>query len=417
MMMNTPVLKKTTTPRVAHKVSLSLVGMTPSSAAKYLERLPIDQAFRLFSGEPRQRQIGILQTIDVAVGARLLRMDEHDDDILKEIPESQRQQLTTLLSWPDDSIGSRMSVVYYSLPSDRLIGDIDWDELTASPSWARDHTIYVCDDGQFRGTVPEDVVYTSSDSVSLGSLCTRNERIISPLEDQESVIVEIEANGYDPVPVVHEGAMIGVIRHDDAAEIIRQESTEDAERQGGSSPLETPYLSSSPWHLWKKRIGWILVLFVAESYTSTVLSTFEDELSSVIALSFFIPLLIGTGGNTGTQITSTLIRAIAVDGVRLGDVAKIIRKEMATGLLIGLCMSVAGIIRATILGVGFQVALVVAVTLVAIVLWSSLVSAILPLLIKKLRMDPAVVSSPFISTFVDGTGLIIYFEIARLLMF
>ena len=193
----------------------------------------------------------------------------------------------------------------------------------------------------------------------------------------------------------------------------QEETTEDAEKQGGSTPLEVPYLRASPWLLWRKRIVWLLVLFVAEAYTGTVLRAFEDEMEAVVALAFFIPLLIGTGGNTGTQITTTLVRAMGTGQVRLRDLPAVVAKEMSTGLLIALAMAIAAMIRAWTLGVGPQITLTVALTVAAIVLWSAFVASILPLVLKKLRIDPAVVSAPMIATIVDGTGLMIYFMIAH----
>ena len=200
----------------------------------------------------------------------------------------------------------------------------------------------------------------------------------------------------------------------DANDILRREATADAERQGGSAPLEVPYLRASPWRLWRKRIVWLLVLFAAEAYTSTVLRAFEQEMETVIALAFFIPLLIGTGGNTGTQITTTLVRALATEQVRLRDLPRIVGKEMSTGFLVAATMAAAALIRAWMLGVGVEVTITVCLTVTAIVLWSSLVASILPPTIKRLRLDPAVVSAPMISTIVDGTGLMIYFAIAHL---
>ena len=158
---------------------------------------------------------------------------------------------------------------------------------------------------------------------------------------------------------------------------------------------------------------WLLLLFVAEAYTGTVLRAFEDELEAVVALAFFIPLLIGTGGNTGTQITTTLVRAMATGHVRFRDLPAVLVKELSTGVLIAATMGIAAVIRAWMLGVGPEVTITVALTVAAIVMWSALVASVLPPLLKKMRVDPALVSAPAIATIVDGTGLIIYFLIAH----
>jgi magnesium transporter len=217
------------------------------------------------------------------------------------------------------------------------------------------------------------------------------------------------------LPVIDaDGRLIGVLTEDGALKILKHEATEDAEKQGGSRPLDVPYLSASPWLLWRKRIIWLLVLFAAEAYTGTVLRAFQEEMEAVVALAFFIPLLIGTGGNTGTQITTTLVRAMGTGQVRLRDLPAVVTKELSTSTLIAPAMALAAMIRAWTLGVGPQVTVTVSLTVAAIVVWSAFVSSILPLGLKKVRIDPAVVSAPLIATIVDGTGLMIYFAIAHL---
>lgn len=238
---------------------------------------------------------------------------------------------------------------------------------------------------------------------------------VTPLTDIEEAAKTLIEHKLDELPVVDaEGRLLGILVEDDAIEAVEREATEDAERQGGSEPLDVPYLRASPWLLWRKRIVWLLVLFAAEAYTGTVLRAFEDEMEAVVALAFFIPLLIGTGGNTGTQITTTLVRAMGTGQIRFRDLPAIVSKEMSTGFLIAVAMAAAALIRAWTLGVGPEVTLTVCLTVAAIVLWASLVSSVLPLVLRKLRVDPAVVSAPMIATVVDGTGLMIYFWIAHL---
>ncbi|QIK82778.1 magnesium transporter [Sanguibacter sp. HDW7] len=194
------------------------------------------------------------------------------------------------------------------------------------------------------------------------------------------------------------------------------EATEDADRQGGSSPLDVPYLEASPWLLWRRRVGWLAVLFVAEMCTGSVLRHFEDELATVVALTFFIPLLIGTGGNTGTQVTTTLVRAMALGEVRARHVLAVVRKEMTTGVLLAACIAGLAWVRALVLGVGGEVALTVSVAIVLIVLWSVLLASTLPFVLRRFGVDPAVVSGPLITTLVDGTGLVIYLSVASVLV-
>lgn len=219
------------------------------------------------------------------------------------------------------------------------------------------------------------------------------------------------------LPVVDsEDHLLGIVTVDDVLDVLEEETTEDIERLGGSEPLDEPYLRIGVVRLAWKPVRWLLVLFIAEAYTGTVLRHFEDELQRAVTLTFFIPLLIGTGGNTGTQITTTLTRALALGDVALGDVFRVLRKEWSVAILLGVVMAVASYIRAWTLGVGPQVGTVVAITAAGIVLWAATVAAILPLVLRRIGLDPAIVSGPFITTIVDGTGLVLYFEIARRLL-
>lgn len=234
--------------------------------------------------------------------------------------------------------------------------------------------------------------------------------------DQEQAARLLLEHNLSVLPVVHQQQLVGFFHLEEAVSILEKETTEDAEMQGGSMPLDASYLQTSPWQLWKKRIVWLLVLFVAEAYTGTVLRSFEEQLEAAIALAFFIPLLIGTGGNSGTQITTTIVRAMAVGEVSLRNLGTVLRKELSTSTLVALAMAMAAWIRAWTLGVGPEIGLVVMLTILAIVLWSALVSSVIPMVLRRMNVDPAVVSAPFIATLVDGTGLIIYFEIAKLIL-
>jgi magnesium transporter len=219
------------------------------------------------------------------------------------------------------------------------------------------------------------------------------------------------------IPVVDDDDhLLGIITEDDVADVIEAEATEDIERLGGSQPITVPYRVASVPLLFRKRIGWLLLLFVAEAYTGTVLRDFQDELAAVVSLSFFIPLLIGTGGNVGSQTVTLIVRAMALGEVSLRDVGWIVFKEVRVGLLMGAVMALVAFGRAAILGVGVDVGLVVSATILAICIWSATVAAVLPLALRRLRIDPAVVSAPLITTLVDGTGLVIYFSIARVLL-
>jgi magnesium transporter len=235
--------------------------------------------------------------------------------------------------------------------------------------------------------------------------------------DQETAARLLTDRNLVAVPVVDDDDhLLGIITEDDVADVLEAEATEDIERLGGSQPLNQPYRLASVPLLVRKRVGWLLLLFVAEAYTGSVLREFQDELTNVVALSFFIPLLIGTGGNIGSQTVTLIVRAMALNEVSLRDIAWIVFKELRVGIALGVVMALVAFGRAALLGVGTDIGVVVAASILAICLWSATVAAALPLILRRVRVDPAVVSAPLITTLVDGTGLIIYFEIARLVL-
>jgi magnesium transporter len=235
--------------------------------------------------------------------------------------------------------------------------------------------------------------------------------------DQETAARLLKEHHLLALPVVDErDRLFGIITADDASDVLLEEAGEDIERLGGSEPLEVPYLRASIGHLYRKRVVWLLVLFVAEAYTGTVLRHFEDTLSEMVSLAFFIPLLIGTGGNVGSQTVTTLVRAMGVGEVTFPDLPRILRREVAVGGLLGLTMGLATYVRAWTLGVGVEIGPVVAVTALFVVVWAALVAGVLPLALRRLKIDPAVVSAPLITTLVDGTGLFMYFTIARIML-
>ena len=235
--------------------------------------------------------------------------------------------------------------------------------------------------------------------------------------DQETAARILTDRNLLAIPVVDDDDhLIGIITEDDVADVIEAEATEDIERLGGSQPLNIPYRLASVPLLVRKRVGWLLLLFIAQGYTGTVLKSFEGELAAVVALSFFIPLLIGTGGNVGSQTVTLVVRAMALGEVAMRDIGWLVFKELRVGLVMGLVMAVMAVGQAFVLGVSSDIATAVSIAVVAICSWAALVAGALPLILRRLGVDPAVVSAPLISTLVDGTGLLIYFEIARIVL-
>jgi magnesium transporter len=253
--------------------------------------------------------------------------------------------------------------------------------------------------------------------VPVSELMVQNVQRVRVDADQEEAARLLDQHNLIALPVVDEDdRLLGIITADDAADVLLEEAEEDIQRLGGSQPLEEPYLRASITHLFRKRAPWLLVLFLGQAYTSSVLAAFEITFSELAALVIFIPMLIGIGGNVGSQTVTTLVRAMGTGEVDLGDVFRVLRREITVGVLLGVLMGLAAYIRAFTMGEAVRVGPAVAIAAVCIVIWAATVAALLPLALRKLRVDPAVVSAPFITTLVDGTGLFIYFTIARILL-
>lgn len=279
--------------------------------------------------------------------------------------------------------------------------------------------VYVIDrEERLLGVLSLHRLVLSAPNTPVGDLMSTEIWSVEASEDQEVAARLVTERALMALPVVdEEGHLIGIITRDDIDEIIEEEATEDMERLGGSNPLDVPYLRATPVMLFRKRIVWLLVLFFAQFITVSIQEGYEDMLAQVTLLAIFIPILIGTGGNVGSQTVSTLIRALAVGEVQPRHIPKVLLTEMTTGLLLGVVMGVLMFGRAILVGDGSSdLALVVGLTILVLTTWAATVGAVLPIILSKLKMDPAVVSAPFISSLVDGTGLIIYFNLARYIM-
>lgn len=362
-------------------------------------------AVELFESIDDKLAAEALHAMDPSLAATFLEAldSDHAANILREFKEPKREALLTLLpleramvlrgllSWPEDCAAAHMVpetlTVRPNMTVSQAVASVR-ERASGLRSDARTTAyVYVTDaDSHLLGVIAFRALVLANPEQRVRELMGDDLIVVSPLTDKELAAQTIMGHNLMAVPVVDaDNRLLGIIAEDEAIDIAEEEATEDAERQGGSAPLEVPYLRA-----------------------------FSDEMEAVIALAFFIPLLIGTGGNTGTQIATTLVRAMATGQVRFRDVPAVLAKELSTGVLVGLTMAAAAVVRAWTLGVGPQVTLTVALTVAAIVVWSSLVAAVLPPLLKKLRIDPAIVSGPMIATIVDGTGLLIYFLVAHL---
>jgi magnesium transporter len=408
--------------------------------ADELERLPApDRAvpFRLLA---KDRALEVFEALDPPIQQELLEglreasvsqlFEDMDPDdrarLVDEMPAKvakrllaglsakERQLTATLLGYPENSAGRVMSPEVASLLASQTVAEA-LDRLRRVGRSAE--TIYALPvtDEQRRlvGALGLRDLVLADPAAKVGDLMDHEVYSARVDQDQEEVARLIGEADLLALPIVDaEGRLVGIVTVDDAMEIIEEEQTEDVARAGGAEPLAHPYLTVSVLGLARSRFIWLLVLIFAATLTVNVLHVFEATLTQAVTLALFIPLVIGTGGNAGSQSATTVTRALAVGEVRIGDVALVVLREARVGILLGAMLGALAFVPA-MLFVGRDIAIVVSLTLLTVCTLATLVGSLLPLLARRLGFDPAVMSAPFISTLVDATGLVVYFLIAR----
>jgi magnesium transporter len=403
------------------ELALVLARLTDEALADLLADLDPFDAARLIGTLSRAQAADVLEEMDPDDAADVVGELEANEAeaILDEMEPADASELRGLLAHPPESAAGIMTPAFVAV-SPFLTVDEALAQLGRVAEAAETiYYVYVTDPttGRLLGVLSLRNLVLSPRWKLVSQLMDTSVTRVRADADREEAARLLDKHNYLALPVVDaDNRLLGIITADDAAEVLLDEAGEDMERLGGSEPLEEPYLRASIGHLYRKRVIWLLVLFVAEAYTGTVLRHFESTLSEMVSLAFFVPLLIGTGGNVGSQTVTTLVRAMGVGEVDVHDLPRIVRRELIVGGLLGLTMGAATYLRAWTLGVGLEIGPVVAVTALFVVVWAALVAGILPLLLHRLRIDPAVVSAPLITTLVDGTGLFIYFTIARLML-
>ncbi len=372
-----------------------VAALPDATLAHYLDILPMDDALELRDDLPPDRFEALLQII----------------------PREDADEIRRLLSYPEDSAGQRMTEKFVSALPEETVGQI-LRRIREAPEdrYEMINTIYVLDRRKHLLGVLNIKRLVRSDP-ELPVRAVMSEDVVSvPTHMHEEEAARLLARyGFYSIPVLDErGRVVGIMTADDAQEILEEADTEDVLSVGAVVGDAENYLSLGVAQLAKRRVPWLLALFVAETFTGMVLRHYGQGSGGLKLdpITFFIPLLIGAGGNSGAQVTTTITRALALGEVTHRDWLTIIRKEFVTALLVGAMLGMAGYLRALLWGTSMELSLVVGIALPAIVLWAATVGSLLPLGAKRLRIDPAVMSAPFITTLVDATGLIIYFEIA-----
>ena len=346
--------------------------------------------------------------------------------ILAQADPKMRREINEILRYPEDSAGSIMTTEYVNLHPSMTVGDaIDRIRRTGVDKETI-YTCYVTDERKLLGTVTVRELLTAKDEVKVGDLMETNVISVNTLDDQEEVANMFTKYSFLALPVVDSDMrMVGIVTFDDAMDVLEEETTEDMEIMAGITPSEKTYYRSSPWELFKHRIPWLLLLMVSATFTGIIITHFENALAAQVVLTAFIPMLMDTGGNSGSQASVTVIRALSLDDIEFEDLPVVIWKEIRTAVLCGIslaaaCFAKLMIVDKMILGneaVNTTVAAVVCSTMALTVLVAKLIGCSLPMIAKKLGFDPAVMASPFITTIVDAVSLLVYFAIASSLLF
>ena len=406
-----------------------------AEAASVVMMLPVPRAVQVLDQPTMTRRAAILEQLDPARAAKLLEGMAADErtDLVQQMGEHERRRLLPklnadvraeverLLQYPDHTAGGIMTTEFVRLDPSMTVGAA----LKHIRSVARaKESIYACyvlepGTGRLLGSVSlRDLVMAELDR-PVTEIMRRKPVTVNALDDQEAVAHKIAKYNLLAVPVLEkDGSVVGFVTVDDVIDVLIEEQTDDILKMGGVEPgaLDRPYFDNPVLRVVRKRIGWLLLLFVAETFTGTVLRHYEGELAAVVALSFFIPLLIGTGGNAGSQTVTTIIRSIALGEIRLKDSWRVLGREATTGVIVGLLVGSVAFGRALLWGAHMPLAVTVAITVLTICTWSTTVGSLIPIAAERFGVDPAVLSAPLITTLVDATGLIIYFRIAKVIL-
>ncbi|MEO6778225.1 MAG: magnesium transporter, partial [Gemmatimonadaceae bacterium] len=349
--------------------------------------------------------------------------------VLATIDEPERTVLQSLLSFPEGTVGSIMTTEFVSVATNATVADAIETVRLLAPDLTAVYAIYVVDpvgDVLLRAVHLQDLLLAKHDDPITSVGDARKPLFTSPRTSQEDAARIISKYNLVTLPVVDDkGKMIGVVTVDDVIDAMVREATEDVQRFGGVEALDVPYLRISMIGMLKKRAGWLSALFLGEMLTATAMGYFQDEISKAVVLALFIPLIISSGGNSGSQATSLIIRALALRELRLRDWWRVALRELPTGLALGSVLGVIGVIRIlTWQHLGWYnygphhnlVALTIGIALVGVVTFGSMAGSMLPFLLRRLGFDPASASAPFVATLVDVTGLVIYFSVAFLIL-
>ena len=346
--------------------------------------------------------------------------------ILSQADPEMRQSINQILRYPENSAGAWMTTEYVSLRPGMTVEEAILRIRRQGIDKETIYTCYVTKDRKLLGIVTvKDLLLAEDDEMLISDLMETDLISVTTHTDQEEVARIFSKYDFIALPVVDtENRMVGIVTVDDAIDVMEEEATEDIELMGGMLPSEDTYLRSSVWELFKNRIPWLLFLMLSATFTGMIINSFEDALAAQVALTAFIPMLMGTGGNSGSQSSVTIIRALSLDEVKFADLPKVVWKEIRTAVLCGLALAIVCFVKIWLVDkllfrnedITLMVDAVVCLAMFVTVLLAKTVGAILPMVAKVLKLDPAVMASPFITSIVDALSLLVYFLFATMLL-
>ncbi len=422
-----------------------LKDMNEYDIAELIEDLPenlLVQAFRLlpkniaadvFSNMDEDVQVKLITALSSNEATNIIE-DMYSDDaadlfeempaimvkkILSNVSKDTRMSINRLLKYPDNSAGSLMAIEYIHLKKGLTVKEcIDRIRKQKDDFVSYDSCFVTDSERKLLGYVTiKDLIISDMDSL-VDDIMHECEHILTTMMDQEEVAGIFQDYDYSTLPVVDsEDRLVGIITIDDVIDILEEEATEDIEKMAAITPTDKPYMKTGIFETWKKRIPWLLLLMISATFTGKIISHFEEALATYVILTAFIPMLMDTGGNAGSQASVSIIRGLSLDEIEYKDTFKVITKELGVSILCGITLALANFIKLLLIDkVTLVVAFIVCFTLIITVIVAKLIGSSLPILAKKIGFDPAVMASPFITTIVDACSLLIYFKIAGLLL-
>ncbi|MBR0265835.1 MAG: magnesium transporter [Clostridia bacterium] len=415
-------------------------GVEPEKLPLLFRLLPKELAAESFVEMDSEQQEALIRGISDSELRQVMDELYVDDavDIVEEMPANvvqrilaqsdpeMRKEINEILQYPENSAGSVMTTEYVKLSPDMTVGDAILRIRRTGVDKETIYTCYVLKNRILVGTVSvKSLLLAPSDLQTIDSIMESNLITVTTHTDQEEVAQTMSKYNLLAIPVVDgDNRMVGIVTFDDAMDVMEDEATEDIEIMAGMTPSDKTYLKSSPFELFKHRIPWLSLLLISATFTGLILTNFEEKLAAMVCLTAFIPMLMDTGGNSGSQSSVTVIRALSLNELEFKDILKVIWKEIRTAVLCGIALAALCFAKIMIVDnlllktedVTVTVGLVVSLTMFVTVLCAKVVGCTLPMLAKKLGFDPAVMASPFITTIVDALSLLVYFGIATALL-